>query len=172
MVNNLPEFSKTISTDHRQTSTTTLVPLDCALLRAILCEVGFFGRKPCQISESRTILHRYPEGCGFYSGPMAFAGLRVQSHNLSPGGATTNGPDATTPPAIRQNSGGGPAGGPGGGGGGVPAGGRGGGGGLFLPRVGGGLAGGQGGVQPGVGGGGVVRVRVKVTEPVEPVLVL
>ena len=47
-----------------------------------------------------------------------------------------------------------------GGGGAVPAGGRG-----------GGLAGGQGGVQPRVKGGGV-RVRVKVTEQVEPVLVL
>ena len=38
-----------------------------------------------------------------------------------PGGATTNGPDATTPPAICQNSGGGSWGGvqPGVGGGGI-----------------------------------------------------
>ena len=62
-------------------------------------------------------------------------------------------------------------------GGGGPAGGRGGGflpgvGGGVLPGVGGaGLAGGHGGVQPGVRGV-VVRVRVKVTELVEPVLVL
>ena len=102
------------------------------------------------------------------------------------GGATTTGPDATHPPTIFQNSGGGEVGGgvqPGVGGG-VPPGvggvgssrGRGGGG-VFLPGVGGGgLAGGHGGVQPGVkGGGGVrvgVKVRVRVTELVEPVLVL
>ena len=43
-------------------------------------------------------------------------------------------------------------------------------GGVFLPGVGGGgLAGGHGGIQPGVRGGGV---RVRVTELVEPVLVL
>ena len=72
------------------------------------------------------------------------------------------------PPAICQNLGGGVGWGvlPGVGGGGVPAKGRGG---VLLPGVGGGLAGGQGGVQPGVRGGGV---RVRVTELVEPVLVL
>ena len=75
-------------------------------------------------------------------------------------GATTTGPDATHPPTTFQNLGGG-----------VPAGGRGGG--VFRPGVGGGggLARGHGGVQPGVRGGGV-RVRVKVTQLVEPVLVL
>ena len=57
---------------------------------------------------------------------------RTKMKNLvpNPGGATTNGPDATTPPAICQNSGGG-----GSWGGGVRAGGRGGG--VFLPGVGG-----------------------------------
>ena len=43
---------------------------------------------------------------------------------------------------------------------------------MFLPGAGGGLAGGQGGVQLGVMGGAGVRVRVKVTELVEPFLVL
>ena len=43
------------------------------------------------------------------------------------------------------------------------------GGGVFLPGSGGGLAGGQGGIQPGVRGG---RFRVRVTELVEPLLVL
>ena len=62
--------------------------------------------------------------------------IRVVS-TVYPGGATTNGPDATTPPAICQNSGGGGSwgggGGPAGGrGGGIPAGGRGGGLGLGL----------------------------------------
>ena len=86
------------------------------------------------------------------------------------GGATTTGPDATHPPTIFQNSGGGQWGGgvqPGVGGG-VPPGGRGGGG-CSCRGSGGGLAGGHGGVQPGVKGGGV---RVRVTELVEPVLVL
>ena len=41
------------------------------------------------------------------------------------------------------------------------------GGGVFLPGLRGGLAGGHGGVQPGGGG-----LRVRVTELVEPVLVL
>ena len=92
------------------------------------------------------------------------------------GGATTTGPDATYPPAICQNSRGGGGqswGGSGrGSGGGVPAGGRGGvkpGSGGGLPGVGGGgLAGAQGGVGWGEGGG----FRVRVTELVEPVLVL
>ena len=77
-----------------------------------------------------------------------------------------------------QLGGGGPAGGRGGG---VPPGGRGGG--CSCRGSGGGLAGGHGGVQPGVRGGGVrvrvkvrvrvsPRVRVRVTELVEPVLVL
>ena len=90
----------------------------------------------------------------------------------SHGGATTNGPDATTPPAICQNSGG-----VGGAIGGGPARGLGGG---FLPGVGGGCScrGSGGGSGRGSGGrparveGGGVRVRVKVTELVEPVLVL
>ena len=81
------------------------------------------------------------------------------------GGATTTGPDATHPPTIFQNLGGGGGqlgGGPSGvRGGGVPPGGQGG----VWP-------GGYGGVQPGVRGGGGVRVRVRVTELVEPVLVL
>ena len=73
-------------------------------------------------------------GGGFLGTPTHVA----QNHPHDPGGATTNGPDATTPPAICQNSGGG--GGVGGGvqpgvgggfllgvgGGGVPTGGRGG----------------------------------------------
>ena len=46
-----------------------------------------------------------------------------------------------------------------------------GGGGGCSCRGSGGLAGGEGSVQPGVKGGGI-RVRVKVTELVEPVLVL
>ena len=74
------------------------------------------------------------------------AGKRCPTH----GGATTTGPDATYPPAICQNSGGGAELGGGG------------------PAGGGGLAGGQGGVRWGEGRG----VRVRVTELVEPVLVL
>ena len=83
----------------------------------------------------------------------------LNTHNVCPphgggGGATTTGPDATHPPTMFQNlEGGGPAGGRGGAGGGL------------VP------AGGWGGVQPGVRGWGV-GVRVKVTELVEPVLVL
>ena len=82
------------------------------------------------------------------------------------GGATTTGPDATHPPTIYQNLGGGQFRG-------GPARGWGGGcsyrgsGGVFLHGVGGG----QGGVQPRARGGGV-RVRVKVTELVEPLLVV
>ena len=103
------------------------------------------------------------------------------------GGATTTGPDATYPPAICQNSGGGGGGGggqlgrvqPGVGGGSC----RGSGGGCSCRGSGGGLAGGQGG-RPARGEGGGVRVRVRVkvrvrvsprvrvTELVEPVLVL
>ena len=63
-------------------------------------------------------------------------------HNNSGGGATTTGPDATHPPTIFQNLGGG---------------------GCSCRGSGG------GGVWPGVRGGGV---RVRVTELVEPVLVL
>ena len=101
-----------------------------------------------------------------------------------PGGATTTGPDATPPPpqlsvktwrggavwgGVQPGvGGGGQAGGPGGGGGSS----RGSGGGGSNRGSGGGLAGGQGGVQPGVRGGGGVWVMVKVTELVEPVLVL
>ena len=77
------------------------------------------------------------------------------------GGATTTGPDATYPPAICQNSGGG-----GGGGGGVWPGVGGG----VKPGVGGGGLPGVRGASDGVRGGGGVRVRV--TELVEPVLVL
>ena len=84
---------------------------------------------------------------------------------------TTSGPAATHPPTIFENSGGeGSWGGgvqPGIGGGGVHPGGQRG---VFLPGRGGGvLAGGHGGVQPGVTGGGV---RVRVTELVEPALVI
>ena len=92
------------------------------------------------------------------------------------GGATTTGPDATYPPGICQNSGGGGGGG-GGRVGGGPAGGRGQAGGRRGGQAGGqagGLGGGGGqagvkGASDGVGGGGV---RVRVTELVEPVLVL
>ena len=78
---------------------------------------------------------------------------------LPPGGATTNGPDATTPPSYLSKLGGGGELGGGvqlGVGGGCSCRGSGGGG-VFLPGVGGGglWPGGQGGVQPGVRGGGV-----------------
>ena len=80
---------------------------------------------------------------------------------ITHGGATTNGPDATTIPQLSVKT-------RGGGGGSRGSGGRWG---VFLPGVGGGgvWRGGQGGVQPGLRGGGV---RVRVTELVEPVLVL
>ena len=74
-----------------------------------------------------------------------------------PGGATTIGPDATHPPTIFQNSGGGGGGGSWGG---------------VQPGVGGGVLPGVGGGVRAGGRGGGVRVRVKVTELVEPVLVL
>ena len=111
----------------------------------------------------------------------------------NPGGATTNGPDATSPPSYLSKLGGMggvrfrnmfrcfrnmavpehvPVGLARGRGGRVFLPGAGGGGGVFLLGVRGGLAGGQGGVQPGVGGGVRVRVKVRVTELVEPVLVL
>ena len=89
---------------------------------------------------------------------------------------TTTGPDATHPQLSFKTRGGGGGGGGGGGswgGGGVQRGGgvflSGVGGGVFLPGVGGGSGGGHGGVQPRLRGGGV---RVRVTELVEPVLVL
>ena len=91
---------------------------------------------------------------------------------LKHGGATTTGPDATHPPTIFQNLGGGR--GSWGGGGFLPGvgggSGRGSGGGGSGKGSGGGLAGGHGGIQPGGEGGGV-RVRARVTELVEPVLV-
>ena len=94
---------------------------------------------------------------------------------LKHGGATTTGPDATHPPTIFQNLGGG--GGEGQlGGRGVPPGGWGGvwpgvrGGGVWQ-GVGGGSSRGSWG-HPARGEGGGVRVRARVTELVEPVLVL
>ena len=96
------------------------------------------------------------------------------------GGVTTTGPDAAHPPTIFQNLGGG---GQLGGGGGSSRG-RGGGGGCSCQGSGGGCScQGSGGGVPSRGRGGVrgassqgrgggVRVRVRVTELVEPVLVL
>ena len=90
------------------------------------------------------------------------------------GGATTTGPDATHPPTIFQNLGGGGAvGGEGGSSGGVGgglAGGPGGGGVLQWVGGGGGSSRGSWG-HPARGEGGGVRVRARVTELVEPVLV-
>ena len=85
------------------------------------------------------------------------------------GGATTTGRDATYPPAICQNSGGGGSwrGGVQPGVGGWSS--QGSGGGVFLTGVGGGSDRGSG-RRPARGEGGGVRVRV--TELVEPVLVL
>ena len=68
---------------------------------------------------------------------------KLQKWFLSTGGATTTGPDATYPQRLKTRGGG------------------------VRPGV-GGQAGGRGGVGWGEGGG----VRVRVTELVEPVLVL
>ena len=101
-------------------------------------------------------------------------GKTIGAGGSSHGGATKTGPDATYPPAICQNSGGGAELGgvwPGVGGGsgrGLGGGGKPGVGGGACRGSGGGLAGAQGGVGWGEGGG----VRVRVTELVEPVLVL
>ena len=98
-------------------------------------------------------------------GPMVCTGPCV----AAPGGLLQPVLMRPTPQLSFKTWGGGQLGGGGGGGSS-----RGSGGGGCLPGVrgGGGLAGGQGGVQPGVRGGGGFRVRVKVTELVEPVLVL
>ena len=102
-------------------------------------------------------------------GDVAMLVLPHYGDPKTPGGATTTGPDATQPPAICQNSGGAVGGGGSsrGSGGGSSRG-------SGSCQGSGGGGGGQGsGGSPAKGeGGGGVRVRVKVTELVEPVLVL
>ena len=92
------------------------------------------------------VVHPTQWGCGVLT-----LFVRLDYPGCAPGGATTNGPDATTPPSYLSKLGGG-----GGGGGGGQLGGgssRGSGGGVFVPGVGGGV------FLPGVGGASGRGVR-------------
>ena len=149
--------------------------------------LSFFGDQgPCS----------YPgKASACVASQAASSGQRVQDRGSGsgfPGGRLQPVLMRHPPPSYLSKLGGGGGGGwggvqPGVGGGGFPAGGRGGGssrgsgggssqgsGGCLAGGQGGCLAGGQGGgVWPGVRGGGVwVMVKVRVTELVEPVLVL